>query len=271
VRPIVLVLGALLAAAVPAAPAVADDGEALDAPAISSPPATASTAPELTWGVVSRRPHDSAAWTQGLQLDGLGRLFESTGLHGRSTLREVDPSSGVVLRSVALPDDHFGEGLALVDDRLIQLTWQEGVANVWDLESFELLDTHAYEGEGWGLCFDGERLVMSDGSSTLTFRDPGSFEIAGHVEVNLDGAPAGRLNELECVGGAVWANLYQTARIARIDPVAGVVDGVLDLEPLWIEQPADASVLNGIAYDASADTFLVTGKLWPELFELRVG
>ena len=112
---------------------------------------------------------------------------------------------------------------------------------------------------------------MSDGSSALTFRDPLSFEVVGRVEVTLDGAPAGRLNELECVGGSVWANLYQTARIARIDPVAGIVDGLLDLEPLRAAQPEDASILNGITYDAVADTYLVTGKFWPELIELRIG
>ena len=268
-RAIAPVLAALLSVAPLVQPATVDaHGEALPSPAVS---ALAPPAPVLSWDLVSRRPHDSEAWTQGLQLDGLGRLYESTGLYGRSTLREVDPARGEVLRSVALPDEQFGEGLALVDDRLIQLTWQEGVASVWDVETFDLVDTHRYEGEGWGLCFDGERLVMSDGSSVLTFRDPLTFEIVGRIEVTLDGEPAGRFNELECVGGSVWANLYQTARIARIDPIAGIVDGLLDLEPLWIEQPEDASILNGIAYDAGADTFLVTGKFWPELIEIRLG
>ncbi len=271
---IVPVLAALLTVVPLASPAmaddlaIADDGEALTSPGTS---VLASPAPVLGWDIVSRRPHDSEAWTQGLQLDGFGRLYESTGLHGRSTLREVDPVTGQVLRSVALPDDQFGEGLALVDDRLIQLTWQEGVANVWDVETFDPVEAHRYEGEGWGLCFDGARLVMSDGSSTLTFRDPLSFEVVGRIEVTLDGAAAGRFNELECVGGSVWANLYQTARIARIDPVAGIVDGLVDLEPLRAAQPEDASVLNGITYDAVADTYLVTGKFWPELIELRIG
>lgn len=271
---IVPILAALLTAvpltwpALTDGPAISVDGEALTSPGIS---VLAAPAPVLDWDIVSRRPHDSDAWTQGLQLDGLGRLYESTGLLGRSTLREVDPMTGQVLRSVALPDDQFGEGLALVDDRLIQLTWQEGVASVWDVQTFDLVDSHRYQGEGWGLCFDGARLVMSDGSNALTFRDPLSFEVVGRIEVTLDGTPAGRFNELECVGGSVWANLYQTARIARIDPVAGIVDGLLDLEPLRAAQPEDASILNGITYDPAADTYLITGKFWPELIELRIG
>jgi glutamine cyclotransferase len=220
---------------------------------------------------VSRRPHDVEAWTQGLQLDEAGRLFESTGLLGYSTLREVDPRSGLVLRSTALPNDLFGEGLALVGDRLVQLTWRQGTASVWDRESFDLLDSHAYEGEGWGLCFDGERLVMSDGSDRLTFRDPASFEVLGEVAVTLEGQPQSSLNELECVDGVVWANVWTTDHIVRIDPSTGLVTGVLDLAPLAEGRDRGrGSVLNGIAYDALAGTYLVTGKLWPELFEIRI-
>jgi glutaminyl-peptide cyclotransferase len=235
-----------------------------------APAAPPQTPPLLGWEIVSRRPHDAGAWTQGLQLDEKGRLFESTGLRGQSSLREVDPASGAVVRSVALPEEQFGEGLALVEERFIQLTWQEGVANVFDRESFDLMGTHGYSGEGWGLCFDGERLVMSDGSSTLTSRDPDTFEIVGRTEVTLAGESAGRLNELECVEDHVWANLYLTARIARIDPASGVVDGLLDLSALEQAQPDDASVLNGIAWDPASETFLVTGKLWPELYEIRL-
>jgi glutamine cyclotransferase len=232
----------------------------------------------LDWQVVSARAHDPAAWTQGLQLDAVGRLYESTGLRGRSTLREVDAESGVVRRQVSLPDEHFGEGLALVEDRLIQLTWQEGVAHVWDAATFAPLETFAYEGEGWGLCFDGQRLVMSDGSQRLTFRDADTFAITGSVEVDGAGLPAMRFNELECVDGLVWANAWLTDTIVRIDPIAGRVTGVLDMEgvldqwPEAIDHGADAppDVLNGIAWDAAAGTFLVTGKLWPALFEIRV-
>jgi glutamine cyclotransferase len=240
---------------------------------VASPTAGFDSAVELGWEVVSRRPHDGAAFTQGLQLGADGRLFESTGLRGGSTLREVDPDTGLVLRSVALPDDRFGEGLAIVGDRLIQLTWRAGVATSWDIETFEALETFRYDGEGWGLCFDGERLVMSNGSDALTFRDPLTFDVIGEVAVTLDGLPQGRLNELECVDGAVWANIWLTDDIVRIDPEDGRITGVLDLAEVLIPSPASddrAAVLNGIAYDATAETFLVTGKRWPELIEIRL-
>jgi glutamine cyclotransferase len=235
--------------------------------------ASADTAPDLDWEVVSRRAHDSTAFTQGLEYDSSGRLFESTGLYGASTLREVDPASGEVLRSVALPDEHFGEGLALVGDQLLQLTWRSGAANNREVESFDLVETFAYDGEGWGLCFDGERLVMSDGSDRLTFRDADTFEATAQVMVTLDGEPLDRLNELECVDGAVWANVWLSDRIVRIDPTDGHVDGVLDLSGVIEPHPAvedRGAVLNGIAYDAAAGSFLITGKRWPELIEIRV-
>ena len=255
------------------------------------PTASAPAAPPaLDWEVISRRPHDATAWTQGLQLDDDGRLYESTGLRGRSTIREVDPQTGAVLRSAPLPDEQFGEGLALVGDRLIQLTWQEGVANTWDAATFEALGALDFAGEGWGLCFDGQRLVMSDGSDRLTFRDPTTFEVTGSVRIEPAGLEGMRLNELECVDGMVWANAWLTDTIVRIDPAAGRVTGTLDLAGLLDQapptespgattpppstQPLDATdppdVLNGIAWDAASGTFLVTGKLWPALFEIRV-
>ncbi len=227
----------------------------------------------LDYEVLTRRPHDTAAYTQGLLLDDEGRLFESTGLLGQSDLREVDPASGQVWRTVASPPDHFAEGLALVEDELIQLTWHAGQARRYDVDTFELVGTHEYEGEGWGLCFDGERLVMSDGSSRLTFRDPQTFAAMGTVDVTVDGVPVSRLNELECVDGSVWANVWLTDAIVRIDPTDGRVTGLLDLDGIIVPHPAEAesgAVLNGIAYDPTAGTFLVTGKLWPELIEIRV-
>jgi glutaminyl-peptide cyclotransferase len=228
---------------------------------------------EIDWQVVSRRAHDPQAFTQGLQLDHRGRLFESTGQFGQSSLREVEPASGDVLRRLALPADWFGEGLAVVGDDLIQLTWRAGIATRRDADTFEELDSYVYEGEGWGLCFDGERLVMSDGSDRLTFRDPATFEAIGSLEVTLDGEPLRRLNELECVDGAVWANVWLSDDVVRIDPVSGRVTGRLDLAGIIEPHPrsvqADA-VLNGIAWDAAAGTFLVTGKRWPELIEIRL-
>ena len=260
-------LAAALASLLVALPAQASG----QAPAASGAPAGESL--DLAWEVVSRRPHDVGAWTQGLQLDEAGRLFESTGKLGRSTLREVDPASGAVLRSVSLPDDHFGEGLAIVGDRLIQLTWTNGVAAARDADTFAPVAWYAYEGEGWGLCFDGQRLVMSDGSDRLTFRDAATFEVLGDVVISHDLGWDLRLNELECVDGQVWANAYLTDTIVRIDSVTGELTGTLDLAGIHgqaLEDEAAWDVLNGIAYDPVSDTYLVTGKLWPELFEIRI-
>jgi glutaminyl-peptide cyclotransferase len=242
-------------------------------PVPSTPAVLPQPVPQLEWEVVSRRPHDPGAFSQGLLLDGDGRLFESTGMWGQSSVREVDPRSGAVLRHRPLPDDQFAEGLALMGDELVQLTWLRGVARRYDVETFAIVGRHRYEGQGWGLCFDGERLVMSDGSDRLTFRDPQTFEVLGSVAVTTSGQSLARLNELECVGEEVWANVWQTDAIMRIDPDDGRVTGVLDLEGVIEPDPAEAdrsAVLNGIAYDAEGDTFLVTGKYWPELIEIRV-
>ncbi len=222
--------------------------------------------PEL----VRSLPHDTAAFTQGLLLY-KGVFYESTGLRGMSTLRRVDPLSGDVLSSIDLAPGEFGEGLARVSDRLVQLTWQEHVAHVYDRDSFEELRSFSYSGEGWGLCYDGQRLVMSDGSDQLSFRDAGTFELIGAVSVEDSGEPVFDLNELECVGSVVYANVWQTDRIVRIDPETGQVLHVIDASGLLSpEESAGADVLNGIAYDADSQHFFVTGKLWPKLFEVRL-
>jgi glutaminyl-peptide cyclotransferase len=220
--------------------------------------------------VLEERPHSPDAYTQGLVLDDDGRLFESTGLEGRSSVRELNAVTGDVLRRTDLDPDLFGEGLALVDDRLIQLTWMDGRALVYDVGTLEVVDEFAYDGEGWGLCYDGERLVMSDGSNTLTFRDPETFEVQGTVPVTAAGEPVERLNELECVDGHVWANVYKTDLIVEIDTTSGEVVSSVDAAGLLPEHDADgADVLNGIAYDAVNEQFLITGKLWPTLFAVR--
>lgn len=223
--------------------------------------------------VLAVYPHNPEAFTQGLLLEG-GRFYESTGLYGASTLREVVPETGEVVRSVALDARYFGEGLALVGDRLIQLTWQEGEAFVYDLGTFGVLGTFTYEGEGWGLCFDGEALYMSDGSATLTKRDPESFEVLGTVEVTARGQPVEGLNELECAKGSVYANIFTTDYIVRIDPASGQVQRVVDASALLsAEERARLSrdaVLNGIAYNPESDTFYLTGKLWPKVFEVNL-
>ena len=192
---------------------------------------------------------------------------------GPSTLREVDPLDGRVLREIDLPDDWFGEGLALVGDELVQLTWKAGMATRRDVDTFELLDTYSYAGEGWGLCFDGERLVMSDGSDVLTFRDADTFEVLDTVAVTFEGQPLSQLNELECVDDAVWANVWYRDLVVRIDPADGRVSGVLDLAGILEPHPqatVAGAVLNGIAWDPSTETLLVTGKRWPELIEIRL-
>jgi len=248
-------------------------------PATGPVPATGATttpsapgpAPSIAWEVVATFPHDPTAFTQGLLLTPDGRLFESTGLYGSSDVREVDLADGTVLQEADLAPELFGEGLALAGDRLVQLTWREGTALLWDPDGLEPLGSFAYEGEGWGLCPDGDRLVMSDGSARLTFRDPATFAVTGGVDVTLDGTPVDDLNELECVDGAVWANVWLTDRIVRIDLASGRVTGVLDLTGLLDRSAAPgADVLNGIAFRPDTGTFLVTGKLWPTVFELRL-
>jgi len=219
---------------------------------------------------VNVRPHDRAAFTQGLLLY-RGSLFESTGRYGQSSLREVDPETGSIRRQVPLDASYFGEGLARVDDRLIQLTWRENTALVYELATFRQITTFTYDGEGWGLCYDGTRLIMSDGSGRLTFRDPTSFDVQGGVDASINGRPLRRLNELECVDGRVFANIWGSNTIVRIDPSTGAVDLQLNVPGLLTPAQAQGTdVLNGIAYDLVHHTLLITGKLWPSLFEVRL-
>jgi glutamine cyclotransferase len=206
-------------------------------------------------------------------VDPTGALYESTGLVGQSTIRQVDPHTGTVIRSATLPGDDYGEGLALVDDRFIQLTWKDGLALVWDAATLTQTGSFSYTGEGWGLCNDGTRLVMSDGSSDLTFRDLATFSVIGAIGVTFQGQPVGQLNELECVEGSVWANVWETPYIVRIDPGSGAITGVLDTTGMITPDPSVAdpgAVLNGIAYQPAAGTFLLTGKRWPSMFEVRI-
>jgi glutamine cyclotransferase len=223
--------------------------------------------------VLATYPHDPEAFTQGLLIDG-GALYESTGRYGRSSLRRVAPETGVVLAERTLSPNLFGEGLARVGERLVQLTWREGVAPVWDLATLEEVDRFSYQGEGWGLTFDGERLLMSDGSSWLVFRDPDTFEELDRVSVTIDGQPLGELNELEWVDGAVWANVWGSSSIVRIDPGSGAVTAVADLSGLQRRLPPEEArgidVLNGIAWWPERDAFVVTGKLWPRAFLVRL-
>lgn len=222
--------------------------------------------------VVRTFAHDTTAYTQGLLFhDGL--LYESTGRYGESTVRTVDPSDGSVLRSVALDSAYFAEGLARVGDRLIQLTWKEGTARVLDVETLDSIGAFTYGGEGWGLCYDGTGLWMSDGTSRLTRRDAESFSVLQTLDVTVDGVGVYALNELECVEGAIWANVYQRNEIVRVDPASGAVTGVLDASSLTRDagRAGDLeAVLNGIAWNPATRTFFVTGKWWPTMYEIAI-
>jgi glutaminyl-peptide cyclotransferase len=257
---VLLIVCAMLAACAPTA------ATPTAAPTATSNPPTATAIPTsevefLVPEVIATYPHDSEAFTQGLLWHD-GSLYESTGREGQSNVREVNPATGEVIRQVDVADASvFGEGLALVDDRLIEITWQSQVAYIYDLETFEQVGTFEYEGQGWGICYDGEQLVMSDGSPNLFFRDVDTFELTGQVPVTLDGQPVANLNELECV------------RIMRIDPATGEVTAVIDatglLTPEEAAQAGSNGVLNGIAYVPDQDIFYITGKLWPHLFAVR--
>jgi glutamine cyclotransferase len=219
--------------------------------------------------VVRSYPHDRSAFTQGLLLDG-GKLFESTGLVGQSTLREVEITTGRVIRKIDVPAPIFAEGLALVGDNLIQLTWQNARAFVYNKHTFARTGEFSYKGEGWGLCTAGKELVMSDGSSTLTFRRASDFTVTRTLNVTMDGQRFDQLNELECVGPHVYANVWMRDVIVRIDAKTGAVTQRIDapnlLSPL---ERQGVDVLNGIAHDPQDQTFLITGKLWPKLFRVK--
>lgn len=227
--------------------------------------------PQYRLEVVATHPHDARAYTQGL-LWADGRLYESTGKKGRSSVRRVAPATGEVERRTPLADRYFGEGLAKVGDRLVQLTWKAGTGFVYDADSLARRSSFSYAGQGWGLTYDGDRLIMSDGSATLRFLDPETLAVTGTLTVTAGDQPLPRLNELEMVRGELWANVYPTDLIVRIDPADGRVTGVIRAASLRDHLPAGhkVDVLNGIAYDPEGDRIFVTGKLWPRLFEVRV-
>lgn len=238
--------------------------------AFSGCSAASETEPQrLRAEVLASHPHDHTAFTQGLEIAD-GTLYEGTGLAGSSTLREVDRETGQVRRQAAVPNGFFGEGITVAGDVIWQLTWQDGYALRWNRRDLTQIDQVELEGEGWGLCKDGDRLVMSDGTGTLSFRDPKTFARTGTVTVRRPGATVSRLNELECVGGAVWANVWQTEEILRIDPNSGAVTAVVDASGLLrAEQKEGADVLNGIAAIPGTAEFLLTGKLWPAMFRVK--
>jgi len=227
--------------------------------------------PAMTYEVINAYPHDPTAFTQGLIYHN-GYLYESTGLYSQSSLRQVELVTGEVLQQVNLPPDTFGEGLTLWEDTLLQLTWREGTGFIYDREDFTLLGQFTYPTEGWGLTHDGDRLIMTDGSHYLFFIDPASFQVTDSVAVLDQGEPVERLNELEFINGQVFANIWLTDEIVRIDPTSGAVLGWVDLHGLLPEdlRNPDTDVLNGIAYDPEGNRLWVTGKNWPQLYEIRL-
>lgn len=227
--------------------------------------------PQETVEILRQLPHDPQAFTQGLSFHD-GYLYESTGTYGNSSLRLVRPETGEVMRQQKLPAGQFGEGLALMEDRLIQLTWREGVARVYGRDDFAPLATFSYRGEGWGLCFDGQDLWMTSGGATLVRRDPHTFAILSQVKIRQGLFPLSGVNELECVGPHIYGNLYKTDRIVRIDKASGAVVAKIDASSLNgpSRRPGvSVAVLNGIAWNPDANTFFLTGKYWPSLFEVR--
>ncbi len=227
--------------------------------------------PVSTYRVVHTYPHDSKAFTQGLIYLN-GHLYESTGLRGRSSLREEDLATGRIIKFQMLSNRYFGEGLTNWHNELIQLTWTSHVALVYDLKTFRFIRSFPCPWEGWGLTQDGKNLILSDGSATLHFLDPSTFKQVRSIKVTDNGKPVTQLNELEYIHGQIYANIWHSNRIARISPVSGNVLGYIDLKGLLPPGSVSDSeaVLNGIAYDATHNRLFVTGKLWPKLFEIDV-
>jgi glutamine cyclotransferase len=232
-------------------------------------PAQSSSAPFYGFLAINSFPHDREAFTQGLIYKD-GFLYESTGLNGRSSLRKVDVETGKVVQRRDVEQKYFAEGLTDWNDRLLQLTWQTNVGFVYDTAKFDLQKTFMYSGEGWGLTHDDKRLILSDGTSRLRFLDPMTQAEIGGVDVTDGGRPVDKLNELEFINGEVYANVWTTDRIAIIAPDTGKVNAWLDLAGLRQGPAGGDDVLNGIAYDAAGSRLFVTGKLWPELFQIRV-
>ncbi len=234
-------------------------------PAPSAPPISP---PRYTFRIINTYPHDPEAFTQGLIFEN-GILYESTGLRGQSTLREVNLTNGEVIQSLALDPELFGEGITLFDGRILQLTLTSGIGFIYDPDSFSKQGEFSYTPEGWGLTHDGRQLIMSDGTADLRLLDVETLEETGHISVTDGGQPVRWLNELEYVEGEIYANIWQSDLIARISPESGKVVGWIDLSDLLAEVP-QAGILNGIAYDSKTRRLFVTGKNWPKLFEIAL-
>lgn len=228
--------------------------------------------PLYHYTVVHTYPHDAKAFTEGLYYDA-GFLYESTGQVGESTVRKVKLDSGEVVQKLDTPAGYFGEGIIASGDRILQLSWKEGVGFIYDRKTFRLVDRIHYTGEGWAMTRDATHIYMSDGTASIRILDPKTFAQTGEIKVTANGRPLDQINELEWVKGEIYANVWQTPIIARIDPKTGNVVGWIDLRPLVAAQKVvepSNDVLNGIAYDAAADRLFITGKRWDTLYEIKV-
>ena len=239
--------------------------------AVYSSPVRAGKIPVYSYSVIKTYPHDSNSYTQGLVFEN-GFLYESSGRRGFSALRKIELETGKIVLEHKLDPKLFGEGLVIYRDKIIQLTWRSGKGFVYEKKSFKQIKEFSYRHRGWGITYDGQWLIVSDGSANLRFYDPQTLKPTGFVEVKDDQGPVMMLNELEYVKGMVYANVWQTDRIAIIDLKAGRVKAWIDLKGLLETDKfrRKPDVLNGIAYDKQGDRLLVTGKLWPELFEIEL-
>ncbi|MES2706228.1 MAG: glutaminyl-peptide cyclotransferase [Verrucomicrobiota bacterium] len=227
--------------------------------------------PVYTFEVVKRWPHDPDAFTQGLIFHN-GGFLESTGLNGKSSLRRTDLATGNVLQQVTVPSQYFAEGIAVVGSRIFQLTWKDRKGFVYDLDTFRFEREFPYQGEGWGLATDGHQLILSDGTSSIRFLDPATSAVKQVIQVTHQGHPVGNLNELEYIRDEIWANIWGTDFIARINPATGGVNSLVDCTGLLpaADRRSAEQVLNGIAWDAATDRLFITGKWWPAIFEVKL-
>jgi glutamine cyclotransferase len=241
-------------------------------PADAKDSAAAASIKTLSFVILNSYQHDSAAFTQGLQVIRPGTFLESTGQYGRSTIREVEIKSGKIVSSAALDSKFFGEGIVKVNNSIFQLTWQEGVILEWihGKSGFTTKKTHAFPGEGWGLTYDGNDLWLSDGSDELRVLDLKTLREKRKIKVTLLGQPLNKLNELEWAGGKIFANVWMSSTIVRVNPKSGVVDGIMDISSLRPPGLTDDAVANGIAFDKATGHFFVTGKLWPYVYEIKI-
>ena len=246
--------------------------------ATTTPPPNTQPAPEpppepdiptYRYKIVNTFPHDPQAFTQGLEFHD-GYLYEGTGQYGKSSLRRVELRTGRIVQIHRLPSEYFGEGITILGDKIYQLTWQNGVCFVYDRRTFRQITQFRYYGEGWGLTNDGKHLIMSDGSEIITFRDPDTFAEVRKITVRAQGKPVKNLNELEFIDGEIWANLWYSDMIVRIDPSTGVVKAWVDMEGLPVKNRDIEAVMNGIAYDRQNKRIFVTGKNWDKLFEIEL-